>query len=43
MDGDSIQFVQDAVVLENLISKYLFNSAAKTDTAVTPAAPAAQE
>jgi phospholipid/cholesterol/gamma-HCH transport system substrate-binding protein len=43
MDGDSVQFVQDAVVLENLISKYLFNSAAKTDTAVTPAAPAAQE
>ena len=28
-DGDRIEFVQDAVVLENLISKYLFNSAAK--------------
>ena len=27
-DGDQIEFVQDAVVLENLISKYLFNSAA---------------
>jgi hypothetical protein len=38
-----VEFVQDAVVLENLISKYLFNSAAKTDAAATPAAPAAQE
>lgn len=42
-DGDSVEFVQDAVVLENLISKYLFNSAAKTESAATPAAPAAQE
>jgi phospholipid/cholesterol/gamma-HCH transport system substrate-binding protein len=42
-DGDSVEFVQDAVVLENLISKYLFNSAAKTDAAATPTAPAAQE
>lgn len=44
-DGDKIEFVQDAVVLENLISKYLFNSAGKTDSAQTPAPapPAAKE
>lgn len=42
-DGDSIEFVQDAVVLENLISKYLFNSAARTEQAPAPAAPATQE
>lgn len=45
-DGDSVQFVQDAVVLENLISKYLFNSAAKTEPAPAAApadAPAAKE
>jgi len=43
-DGDRVEFVQDAVVLENLISKYLFNSAAK-EPAVEPAAsvPQAQE
>jgi phospholipid/cholesterol/gamma-HCH transport system substrate-binding protein len=40
-DGDRIEFVQDAVVLENLISKYLFNSAAK-EPAVEPAAPVPQ-
>jgi phospholipid/cholesterol/gamma-HCH transport system substrate-binding protein len=40
-DGDRVEFVQDAVVLENLISKYLFNSAAK-EPAVDPAAPAPQ-
>lgn len=31
-DGDRVEFVQDAVVLENLISKYLFNAAGKTET-----------
>jgi phospholipid/cholesterol/gamma-HCH transport system substrate-binding protein len=44
-DGDRIQFVQDAVVLENLISKYLFNAAGEksTEAADAPAAePAAQ-
>lgn len=28
-NGDKIEFVQDAVVLENLVSKYLFNTATK--------------
>jgi phospholipid/cholesterol/gamma-HCH transport system substrate-binding protein len=28
-NGDQIEFVQDAIVLENLISKYLFSQAAK--------------
>ncbi len=28
-DGDQFQFVQDAIVLENLISKYLFSQADK--------------
>jgi len=44
-NGDQVEFVQDAVVLENLISKYLFNSAAQeSEAATTPAtAPAAQE
>jgi phospholipid/cholesterol/gamma-HCH transport system substrate-binding protein len=28
-DGDRIEFVQDAIVLENLISKYLFSQAGK--------------
>jgi phospholipid/cholesterol/gamma-HCH transport system substrate-binding protein len=41
-DGDKIEFVQDAVVLENLISKYLFNSASKTE-ATPAAAPESQE
>ena len=41
-DGDRIEFVQDAVVLENLISKYLFNSASKTEAAPA-AAPESQE
>ena len=31
-DGDSVEFVQDAIVLENLISKYLFSQAGKSDT-----------
>jgi phospholipid/cholesterol/gamma-HCH transport system substrate-binding protein len=44
-NGDQIEFVQDAVVLENLISKYLFSQAGK-ESASTPApapAPAAEE
>lgn len=41
-NGDRIEFVQDAVVLENLISKYLFNQAGKESSATEPA-PAAQE
>jgi phospholipid/cholesterol/gamma-HCH transport system substrate-binding protein len=28
-DGDRVEFVQDAIVLENLISKYLFSQAGK--------------
>jgi phospholipid/cholesterol/gamma-HCH transport system substrate-binding protein len=45
-DGDQVAFVQDAIVLENLISKYLFSqadkeSAAKAEAAAaTPATPA---
>ena len=31
-DGDSVEFVQDAIVLENLISKYLFSQAGKSDS-----------
>jgi phospholipid/cholesterol/gamma-HCH transport system substrate-binding protein len=43
-DGEQIIMANDAVVLENLISKYLFNSAATKPDASTPApAPAAQE
>ncbi len=41
-DGDKIEFVQDAVVLESLISKYLFNSAGKTEAAPA-AAPESKE
>lgn len=41
-DGDQVEFVQDAIVLENLISKYLFSQAGKRDEA-PDAAPAAQE
>jgi phospholipid/cholesterol/gamma-HCH transport system substrate-binding protein len=39
VDGDRIEFVQDAVVLENLISKYLFSQAdkAKEEPNSTPA------
>ncbi|HEX9206702.1 MAG TPA: outer membrane lipid asymmetry maintenance protein MlaD [Steroidobacteraceae bacterium] len=40
-DGDKVEFVQDAVVLENLISKYLFNSASKSDAAPAAATPPA--
>ena len=43
-DGDRVEFVQDAVVLENLISKYLFNSASKESAApAAQPAPAPQE
>lgn len=43
-DGDKVEFVQDAVVLENLISKYLFNSASKESSApAAQPAPAPQE
>ena len=41
-DGDRVEFVQDAIVLENLISKYLFSQAGNRDQA-PDAAPAAQE
>ena len=36
-DGDRIEFVQDAVVLENLISKYLFSQAGKDSKSESPA------
>ncbi len=39
-DGDTIEYVQDAIVLEKLISKYLFSQAGKDKDA---AAPATQE
>lgn len=39
-DGDNVEFVQDAIVLENLISKYLFSQAGKDRDG---AAAAAQE
>jgi ABC-type transport system involved in resistance to organic solvents, periplasmic component len=43
-DGDKVEFVQDAVVLENLISKYLFNAANKNEAANAAAtAPSAKE
>ena len=44
-DGDQIDFVQDAVVLENLISKYLFNAASEkaSSSPATEQAPAGQE
>jgi phospholipid/cholesterol/gamma-HCH transport system substrate-binding protein len=43
-DGEQVIMANDAIVLENLISKYLFNSAATKPDATTPApAPAAQE
>jgi len=41
-DGDQVEFVQDAIVLENLISKYLFSQAGSRDEA-PDAAPAPQE
>jgi phospholipid/cholesterol/gamma-HCH transport system substrate-binding protein len=44
-DGDRVEFVQDAIVLENLISKYLFSQAGSKDRGDdAPAAnPAANE
>jgi phospholipid/cholesterol/gamma-HCH transport system substrate-binding protein len=41
-DGDRVEFVQDAIVLENLISKYLFSQAGNKEAAGDNA-PAAQE
>jgi len=41
-DGDRVEFVQDAIVLENLISKYLFSQAGNKDAAGDNA-PTAQE
>jgi phospholipid/cholesterol/gamma-HCH transport system substrate-binding protein len=40
-DGDKVEVVQDAIVLEKLISKYLFSQAGKGDKGTD--APAAQE
>src|SRR5512136_898311 len=42
-DGDKVEFVQDAIVLENLISKYLFNAAEKTSSGSTQPTPPAKE
>lgn len=43
-NGDHVEMVQDAVVLENLISKYLFNTASKEAApAATETAPSPQE
>ncbi|WP_323018643.1 outer membrane lipid asymmetry maintenance protein MlaD [Castellaniella sp.] len=39
-DGGAIQFTQSAVVLEDLISKFLYNSAEKEGSAAAPAAAA---
>jgi phospholipid/cholesterol/gamma-HCH transport system substrate-binding protein len=41
-DGDQVEFVQDAIVLENLISKYLFSQADKAAAEKNAAAAAAQ-
>ena len=41
-DGDQVEFVQDAIVLENLISKYLFSQAGTRDQA-PEATPETQE
>jgi len=35
-DGDRVEFVQDAIVLENLISKYLFSQASKQEAEPAP-------
>jgi phospholipid/cholesterol/gamma-HCH transport system substrate-binding protein len=35
-DGSRIEFVQDAIVLENLISKYLFSQAGKESATESP-------
>jgi phospholipid/cholesterol/gamma-HCH transport system substrate-binding protein len=42
-NGDTVEFVQDAVVLENLISKYLFNAASAKSGTPVETAPAAKE
>ncbi len=46
-NGDRIEFVQDAIVLESLISKFLFSQAEKKPageaSAAVPAPPAAKE
>jgi phospholipid/cholesterol/gamma-HCH transport system substrate-binding protein len=46
-DGDRIEFVQDAIVLESLVSKFLFSQADKKPAgdapAAAPAEPAAKE
>lgn len=43
-NGDKVEFVQDAVVLENLVSKYLFNTATKQSSAPEEqTTPASQE
>ena len=44
-DGDRVEFVQDAIVLENLISKYLFSQAGSRGEGdkAPPAEPAASE
>ena len=42
-NGDTVEFVQDAVVLENLISKYLFNAASAKSGTPAETAPAAKE
>jgi phospholipid/cholesterol/gamma-HCH transport system substrate-binding protein len=36
-DGDTVEFVQDAIVLEKLISKYLFSQAGKDKEAASAA------
>jgi phospholipid/cholesterol/gamma-HCH transport system substrate-binding protein len=36
-DGDTVEFVQDAIVLEKLISKYLFSQAGKDKESQAPA------
>jgi phospholipid/cholesterol/gamma-HCH transport system substrate-binding protein len=42
-DGEQVVMANDAIVLENLISKYLFNSAATKADASTPAPAPARE
>jgi phospholipid/cholesterol/gamma-HCH transport system substrate-binding protein len=38
-DGDKVEFVQDAIVLENLISKYLFSQAGSREQGAPAPAP----
>jgi phospholipid/cholesterol/gamma-HCH transport system substrate-binding protein len=40
-NGDHVEFVQDAIVLESLISKFLFNQAGKPPAGEAPATPSA--